>query len=68
MTREQEIELVRRMLKDEPMATVGHLAVLKLAEAAINANAKELTLTTEATFNNKVYDCKLEVTYKLKKS
>ena len=53
MTQQQEIDLVKRMLKDEPAETVGQLALLKLSELGLSVNSENVKLSTKATFNKK---------------
>lgn len=63
MTHQQEIDLVKRMLKDEPVETVGQLALLKLSELGLSVNSENVKLSTKATFNKKRYECIMIVTY-----
>ena len=63
MTHQQEIDLVNKMLKDEPMETVGHFALLKLSESGIKCNAATVELSTDATFEGVRYKCKMVITY-----
>jgi hypothetical protein len=63
LTKEEKIDIALEMLKEEPLETLGQIALLKLSELAINANSDETVLSTEATFNGKRYKCKMLVTY-----
>jgi len=63
LSTEQKIDIALEMIKKEPAATIGQLALLKLAELGINMNSEETTLSTEATVNQKRYKCKMIVTW-----
>lgn len=63
LTQEQKIDIAFEMLEKEPLQTIGQIALLKIAELAIESNSDKTTLTTEATFNGKRYNCKMSVTY-----
>lgn len=56
--------IVRRLLEKEPIETMGQVALLKLGELGINTNAETVTVSTEATINEKRYALKMVVTYK----
>jgi hypothetical protein len=69
LTEEQKVGIAMEMLRKEPFDVLGQIALLKLAELAINTNSAETTLSTEATFEGKRYKCKMLVTWKeIKKS
>ena len=63
LTSEQRTQIAREEYGKSPIETVGHVGVLKIAEAAISLNAKCGTLSTEATFNDKRYEIEAVVTY-----
>ena len=63
LSTEQKIDIALEMIKKEPAATIGQLALLKLAELGINMNSEKTTLSTDATVNQKRYKCKMTVTW-----
>jgi len=62
MTKKQEIQFVREKINECPLETVGQIALLKLADLAVETNSNETTLTIEATLHGKKYKCKMVVT------
>lgn len=66
LTQEQKIDVALEMISEQPMHTVAQSALLKMTEMGINTNAEDITMTTEATFNNKRYKCKMLVTWQAK--
>lgn len=67
LTEEQKVQIAIQMLTEQPLETAGQVALLKIAEMAIKANSEETTLSTEATFEGKRYECKMVVTWEEKK-
>ncbi len=63
LTLEQKIEITLETLKNQPTQTIGHMALLKMAELGISTCAEETELKTEATFNDERYKCKMTVTW-----
>ena len=61
---EDERKFIMAVLNEQPLETVGQIALLKIAELAINCNSDETTLSAEATFNGKRYKCTMLVTWK----
>jgi hypothetical protein len=57
------VNLVKKAIRTQPLEVLAPLALLKLAELGINANAKEVKLTNEATFNDNRYKCKMIITW-----
>jgi hypothetical protein len=64
LTDKQKSDITMEMLNERPLETVGQIALLKIAELAINCNSDETTLSTDATFNGKRYKCTMLVTWK----
>lgn len=51
------------MLNKEPLQTVGQIALLKMCELAVSTNSEETVMSTEATFGEERYKCKMVVTW-----
>lgn len=66
LTQQQKLDITREMIAEVPLQTVGNFALLKIAQLAVKTNSEVTTLTTDATFDDKRYECKMEVTWKLK--
>ena len=64
LSQEQRTKIAIEEFKKQPVETVGHVAILKLAELGINTNAENVTQKTEATFNGKRYSINALITYK----
>lgn len=63
LTQDQRAQIAIQEISKQPIATVAHVAILKLAELAISTNAEDITQTTTATIEGKRYDIKMIVTY-----
>ncbi len=64
LTDEERQQIAIEEFRKEPIETLCHVAILKLAEMAINTKAESTTQTTEATFNDKRYSVEMKITYK----
>jgi len=63
LTQEERTQIALEEYGKEPTQFIAHLAILKLADLGINANAENVTQTTEATFNGIRYNLKMVVSY-----
>jgi len=63
LTEEEKTKITMEMLRDQPLQTIGTVALLKIAELAINANSDETEMSLEGTFSGKRYKCKMVVTW-----
>ena len=64
ITEEEKSKIVMEELEKFPLETIGHVAMLKLAEFGININSKNVKTSSEATFKDVRYEVKMKVTYK----
>lgn len=64
LTEEEKSEIAVEMLNKQPIETIGHVALLKLAQLAIETNADNIEMKTEATIEGCRYECKMKITYK----
>ena len=65
MTDQEETKIVMDAISKQPLETVGHFALLKLAELGIKMDSEETKYSTEATFGNTRYKCKMLVTWEI---
>lgn len=65
LTEDERIKITLETIKDQPLETVGQLALLRISELAISMNSAKSTLSTEATFDGKRYKCEMVVTQTL---
>lgn len=63
LTQDQRTQIAIEEFYKQPMETVAHVAIVKVAELAISTNAEDITQTTTATIEGKRYDIKMIVTY-----
>jgi hypothetical protein len=63
LTDDEKVKITMECLKEQPLETVGQIALLKISEMAISVNSAETVLSTEATFNEKRYKCKMLITW-----
>lgn len=64
LTEEQKNQIAVEMLNAHPIETIGHVALLKLSKLAIETNAANVEMKTEATIEGNRYECKMRITYK----
>lgn len=64
LTKKQRQKIALEEMALEPMDTLVIGALLKAGELAIDTNAKNLKVSTEATFKNKRYKLTSVYTYK----
>lgn len=64
LTPEQRRQIAIEEFQKEPLESLCHVAIIKLAEFAISTNAEEATQSIKATFNKKRYEIKTVTTYK----
>jgi hypothetical protein len=60
---EDRNQIAITQLQMEPLNTIAHVALLKLSALGLSTESKEIEQTTEATFSEKRYKCKMVVTY-----
>jgi len=63
LTQEERTQIALEEYGKEPIQTIAHLALLKLAELGISTNAENVTQSCQATFSNKRYELKMVVSY-----
>ena len=56
-------EIAIERLHSEPLNTIAHVALLKMANIGIETNASKVEQTTEATLHGERYSCSMEVTW-----
>lgn len=64
LTDDEKIAITMDTIRNQPMETIGQMALIQLSRLAIETKAKDCVLSTEATINDCRYKLSMKVTYK----